>query len=521
MRVRYNGSKPMDFENMTLLDAPEPETEDDDYGAYGFEMTFTHPVAEGWEPTAENIKFIQYDYDYYWEYGSPERHTSTLEIEEATLSEDRTKLVVRSFDLFPAMCIRITLDGVTADGGAPLVHNEISYTVNQLPSGSKTNAYVAKVVPPPPSRGDVDAGVLRLSWGDPFGQFEQTGWELVDAKLSNDDPTTFITSQGNAALVNSGDGATSFATKGSFGDAHLHAEFMFAEGGAARIRLPDIGVLEISDTKAACGSFGGNAPMQPTYTSKGDWQTLDVFYRVGKTDAPAFLDRVMLNGTAVQEGIEIADAKGTRGPIVFEADTLMALRNLQVKPLDRPADDGEWIFVDAVETWDDWVVFGDANFELEQDEIVGKGALGYMYTPLEDLGNVTVRARVQVNANGAGAMIVKAHDVPADEFQGYAVRFNTSFPDDALTGSIRAGDHAAPIKSELIASDTWLDLEVDVTMNDAGTETLVVVSLNGVEVNRMTHPHGSDAEAEPGGLAFRCDHDGTVIKIQNIRYRTK
>ncbi len=516
MRVRYTGAKPMEFANMTLLDAPEPASEDDDYGAYGFELTFTHPVAEGWTPSADNINFIQYDYDYWWEYGSPERHTLEMEIEEATLSADRTKLTVRSFDLFPAMCVRITLDGVTAASGAPLLHSEIAYTVNQLPSGAKTNAYVAKVVPPPPSKGQVDAGVLRLSWGDAFGQFEQTGWELVEATLNKEDPTTFSTSVGNGALVNSGPDATAFVTKGSFGDAHVHAEFMLAEGGAAIVRLPDVGEIKLFDDPATCGTFGESAPTDQSYSGKGAWQELDVFYRIAKADSPAFLDRVTLNGVALHEGYEVTTGTGARGPIEFASDGPLALRNLQAKPLDRPSDDGEWTFLDASETWDDWDVAGDAAFELGQDEIVGKGALGFLWTPLEDLENVTVRARVQVNANGAGAVIVRSNDAADGEFQGYAVRLNASFPDDVLTGSIRAGDASMAVGSELIAADTWVDMEIDVSTNDG--KTLVVVSLNGVEVNRMID---SVNPAEPGGLAFRCDHDGTVIKIQNVRYRLK
>lgn len=519
MRVRYTGRQPMEIADMKILDSPEPETEDGDYGAYGFELAFSQPVAEDWQPSAENIEFIQYDYDYWWEYGSPERHTMTMEIEEATLSEDRTKLVVRSFDLFPAMCVRIKLLGLKAEGGAPLLHNEIAYTVNQLPSGAKTNAYVSKIVPPPPSRGDTNAGVLRLSWGDPFGQFSHEGWELVDARLNPDDKTAFLTSLGNGALVNTGEDASAYVTKGSFGDAHVHAEFMFPEGGKARVVLPGVGAIELADSGEACGEYAGTPPSQASYTGAGDWQELDIFYRVTREDAPAFLDRVLLNGVAIHEGIEVADGTSERGPIRFEPETLMGLRNLQVKPLDRPSDDGDWTFLDAAETWDDWDVMGDASFELGQDEIVGKGALGFLWTPLEDLGNVTIRARVQVNANGAGAVIVRAQDAPSDEFQGYAVRLNASFQDGALTGSIRAGETSAPVKSELIAPDTWVDLEIDATTEPGSGETLIIVSLNGIEVNRMVDSNGD--HAEPGGLAFRCDHDGTVMKLRNVRYRAK
>ena len=82
-----------------------------------------------------------------------------------------------------------------------------------------------------------------------------------------------------------------------------------------------------------------------------------------------------------------------------------------------------------------------------------------------------------------------------------------------MTGSIRAGEVSEALGTQLIAADTWADLEVDVRDGEGGTT--VTVHLNGVLVNQMIHADGF----EPGGLALRCDHDGTVFKIQNIRVR--
>ncbi|MEC8496029.1 MAG: family 16 glycoside hydrolase, partial [Planctomycetota bacterium] len=94
---------------------------------------------------------------------------------------------------------------------------------------------------------------------------------------------------------------------------------------------------------------------------------------------------------------------------------------------------------------------------------------------------------------------------------GYVVRINTSFPDGSLTGSISRGETAAAVRTELVATDTWADLEVDVRNGEGGAT--VVVSLNGVEVNRVTDPDPLPA----GGLALRNDHEGTVVKFQNLR----
>ncbi|MEE2941465.1 MAG: family 16 glycoside hydrolase [Planctomycetota bacterium] len=88
---------------------------------------------------------------------------------------------------------------------------------------------------------------------------------------------------------------------------------------------------------------------------------------------------------------------------------------------------------------------------------------------------------------------------------------NTSSPAAPLTGSISRGEEVAALRTELVATDTWADLEVDVRNDEDGAT--VVVSLNGVEVNRVTDPDPLPA----GGLALRSDHEGTVVKFQNLR----
>lgn len=511
VRVRPTGAEAMDLAGMTLLDYDE-ETE-----SFGFEIAFTRPVHGDWEPSADRVKMISYDYDYWWEYGSPERHVTELELSDVRLSEDRTRLIVRSFDIFPATCVRITMDGIQAGSGAPLLHPEVSYTINQLPSGALTNAYVSKVVPPPPSRGEADAGVLRLSWGDALGQFEAEGWELVDATLDPENKRRFKTGVGNGALVNAGPDASDLVTRGSFGDAHVHVEFMLPEDSGSGIELGNLGRLNLFPDPEVCGGFQGKGvavgPTAEAFGEAGEWYPLDVYYRAATDESPGFLDRVELNGITVIEGLEVPNAGKGRAPIRFIGSRgAVAVRNIQVKPLDRPADAGEWEFLDAGASWDDWELVGDCNFELENEELIGKGALGWLWAPVDDLGDVTVRARVKVNANGAGALIVRAAD--GDEgVEGYEVRVNASFPDDVMTGSIRAGEVSARVGTLLIAADTWADLEVDV--RDGGEGTTVTVYLNGVLVNQMLHAHGF----EPGSLALRCDHDGTVFKIQNIRVR--
>ena len=169
-----------------------------------------------------------------------------------------------------------------------------------------------------------------------------------------------------------------------------------------------------------------------------------------------------LNGLTIQEDLEVPESSGARVPMMLHAsEGQLALRDIRIKPLDRPEDGRDWSFLDVANTWDDWELVGDANFELAGDELVGRGALGHLWAPMDDLGDFTMRARVQVNSNGAGAVVLRARET-ADGVDGYVVRINTSFPDGSLTGSISRGEKVAAIRTELVATDTWADLEVDV-----------------------------------------------------------
>lgn len=527
-RVRTTGRTPLELHSMRILDA----SGDSDYG---FELCFTRPVARDWAPAFE---LIQYDYDYWWEYGSPERHTTTLQPSEVELSSDRKRLVIRAPGLLPAMVARIKFEGCHADDGAPLLHPEIAYTVNQLPSGAKTNALVSKIVPPPPSKGAQDEGVLHLSWGDALGQFDAPEWRLVSATLDSNDPTQFRVTHGNGALVNDVGGGGPFVSRGEFGDAHVHMDFMLPKGGDSGVYLQGRYELQLADAAGpdaeACGGvypgdgFAGAAPKEAVYHGPGEWHELDIWFTAPRFDdagrkvANARFERVLMDQRLLHEALEVPGptfgallaGEAPRGPLVIQGVHVpVAIRNVQVKPLDRPADARAWTRVDLRATWNDWQQRGDALWELEGDEIVGRGAFGHLSLPLaEGADGVAVRARVKVNGNGAGALVVLARDEDAG-IVGVPVRINATFPEGGLSGTIGGGEDAAVIATELVSADTWVDVEVDVRRD--ADEALVRVLFAGVEVNRW---RGPARLLQGDSLALRVDHDGTVIRFRDLAF---
>src|SRR6185295_8730901 len=131
--------------------------------------------------------------------------------------------------------------------GAPLLHDEFAYTINQLPEGPRTAEHVAKVVAPPPPRESADEGWLRLTYGDALDAWKESqaagathsGWHEVDAELDPQHPETFLEREGNSALVNDGPwpASGSLHSRARFGDCKVHVAFMLPQGGRFTVLL--------------------------------------------------------------------------------------------------------------------------------------------------------------------------------------------------------------------------------------------------------------------------------------------
>ena len=144
------------------------------------------------------------------------------------------------------------------------------------------------------------------------------------------------------------------------------------------------------DDAALCGGIADTAPRAPAYLGKGQWTKLEVWYTAATDDTPARIDRVDLAGVTVQENVEVTGATVGRAPIRIVGDEgRIALRDIRAKPLDRPADGAaEWTFLDPADDWSAWEAWGDARFDITNEGLVGRGALGHLWAPAEDLGDV-------------------------------------------------------------------------------------------------------------------------------------
>ncbi len=358
-RIRWTGKVPMEMSTVRLSDD-------------GFDVLFTKPLAAGTVVDPSQIALQQYDYDWWWEYGSPERHTTEVAVTSTALSSDRRTLHLTVPELKAAMVARAVLADIVAADGTPLLHDEFAYTVNQLLSGPPTREHVAKEVPPPPARTSGWEDWLRLTWGDAFIAWDSTGWELVEAAVDPDDETTFVIEDGNGALVNAADGSSSdFHGRWDLGSGRYVVEFMLPRGGRSTFWIGGRygfvlsegvrgGSIPALGTITASANSGPLPPALDAYRGPGQWHELVVDFEAPSFDAagrkltPARLQKVTVNDVLLHAGIDLPgpglgaplagggrsgqglSAEAPAGPMVIAGGQgRVALRGLRFRPAQR------------------------------------------------------------------------------------------------------------------------------------------------------------------------------------------
>jgi glucose/arabinose dehydrogenase len=513
-RLRWTGVAPLEMHTVHLRQD-------------GFEITFTEPLAD---VAPGDVRATQYDYNYWWEYGSPPQHVAPLEVVSTQLSDDRRTLTLRTAGLTPAMVVEVVLAGVKGVSGRALLHDEFAYTINQLPEGPPTTELVAKVVPPPPSKGDRDQGWLRISYGDATDGWIFDGWTLCEADLDPDDATRFRTRAGDGALVNDGAQPSDYTSKTVFGDQQIELEVMLPEEGGSALFVQ--GRYGVSLAPAAIGAvlgdgrgFAGAPPARDAFQGAGVWQKLEIDFRAPRFAASgakledAVLRRVALNEQVVQENVvlparsagALLPGESPRGPLVLAGGRgAVAFRGIKVRPLyDPPARKG-WTEVFAADEIDAWLVTDDAEWELTDDDtLVGSGGRGHLFSPRGDYRDFELRGRFRIGEGGNSGLYFRATHEPGWP-SGYEAQINSDYPDPQKTGSLYG---IAPIKTHLVPAGTWFDYHVLCRDEQGGTR--VVISVNETVVVDVLDErrHG------PGHVAVQQHHVGSRIEFERLEIR--
>jgi glucose/arabinose dehydrogenase len=535
-RLRWTGKVPMEMHTVHLLQD-------------GFEITFTQPVAAGVTIEPDDVTLTQYDYDWWWEYGSPERNTAAVDVTKTTLSEDRRVLTVRTAGLTPAMVARLILSGVEGEDGAPLLHDEFAYTINQLPEGPLTTELVAKEAVPPPPRENQDEGWLRLTYGDALDAWESKGWSLVDAQMDPAEPTAFKISEGNSALVNVGDvKPTDFVGRYPLGDGKAHVEFMLPEGGASAVYLQGRYGIRIVDEAhprhgetfrtgalMATGDSPARAPTLEAYKGSGQWHEMDIEFQAARFDAAgrklenARLLRVTIDDILLHENVELAGPspgaplriEGPLGPLAIAGDLgQVALRTLRFRASNEPDGREGWVAIFNGDDIDGWRPSPDApvpgpdddedeppGWSVDEGVLIGRGARSHLFSPRGDYTDLEFRAKVRINDGGNSGMyfrVAYGEGWPA----GYEAQVNSSFTDPQRNGSIYS---LSPVLVSLIPSGVWFEQHVICREVPGGTQ--ITVKLNGVVVSEYLD---KERRHKRGHVALQQHHDGSEVEYRDI-----
>lgn len=431
-RIRWTGETPLEMKTVHL-------SQD------GFEIEFTKPIAEDISSKViERVSLREYDYNWWWDYGSPEMRERLIRVKTASLSPDRMRLEIRTDGLIAGKCVRGRLPGLG------LVHDTFDYTINQLPEGPLATEQVAKMVEPPAPRQNENEGWLTMTWGDALDVWDSDAWELCAVKADPTDNTAFVTSIGNSAIVNK-KGRKDLRSHASFGDLEFRFNVMLPEGGDSGLYFMDRYELQlVDDWQQMAGVVGVKNPRAKVWRGSHDWHMI-----TGRFYAPRFdrsgnkiknarfeniaIDDVVVIGAAECEAPTGGGAAGevARGPLRFQGIAgEVALADIRARPLYEPVN------------LDGWNSIEDPFAKTEID------------------GDFELHARLKIG-EGESALQLGKHEI----------RFNAIGASSARTGSILPG---APIKTDLLQADTWFDLDVRCIQG------VLQVSLNNALFNQLS-----------------------------------
>lgn len=526
-RLRWTGKTPMEVHEVHLEDSGR------------FVVSFTRPLAVDADVTALGLRVTQYDYDYWWEYGSPERHVVERGVRDVRIVDAGRTLVFEVEGLEAGMMARVRMPGVLSADGLPIVHDEFAYTVTRLPSAPDSPRYVAKLVPPPPARETGDEGWLFLTWGDALGRWNSTGWQLCEAELDPEDRTRFRTREGNGALVNVGPDASNLVSKEVFGDCKIHLRFQVPEDGDSGVYLMGRYEVQLSDSAGKekglattdCGGlysgkdFPGRAPDLNALREPGQWHDLDVEFQAPRFDAQGrkianarFL-RVRIEDVLLHENVEvpgptagaIADDEVPFGPLVIQGDhTQVAIGDVRVFPKVARTEPEGWVPLFDGESLDDWKISDDGDWSVEDGVITGQGKVSHLFSPRGDYQDFEVRGRFKISDGGNSGLYFRTGFAPGWP-PGYEAQINSTYTDPQKVGSLYG---IVPNATTLVPPDTWFDYQVRCEDVDEGVH--IVIQVDGVTFVDTIDRERRHAR---GHIAIQQHHEGSVVEAKDLWIR--
>ena len=552
-RVRWLGRAPMEMATVRLADD----------GSHGFDIGFTLPLADDCQPTAADVRIVQYDYASWWDYGSPELHVTNVPVTAVKCSGDRRMLRVDAPQLEAGKVARLVLDRVVGQGARgrePLLHAQADYTLNRL-RGMQEARPIAKSVEPPAAREELQEGWVTLFNRRTLAAWEAPGWKLAAIHLDERDPTRFaehplVDDWDGLLVAGLGAGSGDAISKVQHGDCDARIEFCLPRRGNSGVYFQGRYEVQLLDSfgKSAVGSgdcggiypgegaFAGSAPRVNACNAPGEWQRLDVRFRAPRFDAAgqkianARFDWVELNGQRVQQDVELPEPtrgalaggevafgplrlQGDHGPVAYKKVRLRRIEREEeagatgaIGTLARAATGWNSLFDGATLTG--WSSEGAAQWRVEQGVLVAEGGSGSLRAAHRGFANFELRAQVRGEFGSSGAIELRRSG-GAERSRGVALLLEQSAePERAKSGSLVAigtKPIVAPVAAPLVVDPVWHDVRVRVV--DRSGVLHVTAFLNDMEVA------SAEIEAGPVGSIELRHHDGPTRWFREIWVR--
>jgi hypothetical protein len=281
---------------------------------------------------------------------------------------------------------------------------------------------------------------------------------------------------------------------------------------------------------ATSKGFAGHESKIDGWKGAGQWHDIDLAFRAprfdasGKKTANARFEKVSLDDVVLYENVEVPEpsdgaigAEAATGPLRFHVDGQMALGSIRAKPLDEAKSETGFTSLFNGEdlsgwTWRATVQATEADeWKVDDHTLISAGKSSLLVSQPGDYKNFELAARMKISPGGRSAVYLRAQP-DGSGANGYAVMINSDFPEAQHTGSLVG---LAPINVQLVGPDTWFDLNMSCSDEDAGTR--VRVSVNGIRFTDFVDKDKKFARA--GHIALEQHHEGSVLEVKKIEIR--
>ncbi len=501
-RLEWTGRVPFEIETVHLTKE-------------GFDLRLTLPAKA--LPSVEDIDVLEYDYDWWWEYGSPEKRVKHLAVDGVAFGATHRDLRVSIPGLRAGKVVRASFPAMKSESGRTLLHPVFAYTINRMPHRPQVRIPVAKRVPAPRPRERSNEGYVYLTRGEArqFWKPDGANWTYEPVGLDPQDSENLVVGQGTggdpAWASRSGSPAT-LETTLQHGSAQCWFQVMLAKGAVAEVLFAGRYALRLEDDPTRFGAlppsdgFEGKAPDRIGYVGAGRWHSFSIafdaprFDESGRKITNARLARVKLFDTllhenaewpTVSEGALVSEEKG-EGPLVFRVSRgAAAIRGVSWKRVSGPLDEASFERLFDGLSLQGWDVKG---FSVEGGALVAAEPRARAAARAFHMGAGEVR--FWVKWSGGLALDVVLSGIGED-----------SAPKSAL--SLGRGSPAG----QLVPEDMWCEVSVRREQTQGGWRD--VFFLNGQRlkaVNRVGAPPRVTVE-------FRTRGDEGRVRLQDIRGR--